>query len=78
MALRPAARLCYEVYEREHLITHEPWGGYVRHNLIHRRVYNNFGEQVGDELVAENHAIMMYQPFLGEGAMSAGGGDAMA
>ena len=54
----------FEVYEKEHLITHEPWGGYVRHNLIHRRVYNNPGEQVADELVAENHAITMYQPFL--------------
>jgi hypothetical protein len=27
-------------------------------------VHNNLGEQAGDELVTENHAIMMYQPFL--------------
>jgi vancomycin resistance protein VanW len=62
-SLRPP-NYSFEVYEKEHLITHEPWGGYVRHNLIQRRVYTNLGEQVGDELVAENHAIMMYQPFL--------------
>ncbi len=64
------ARYCYEVYEKEHLITHEPWGGYVRHNLIHRRVLNKFGDSVGDEFVAENHVIMMYQPFLGVGMIT--------
>jgi vancomycin resistance protein VanW len=62
-SLRPPS-YSFEVYEKEHLITHEHWGGYVRHNLIHRRVHNNLGEQAGDELVTENHAIMMYQPFL--------------
>jgi vancomycin resistance protein VanW len=36
----------------------------VRHNFIHRRVYNYLGEQASDELVAESHAIMMYPPFL--------------
>ncbi|KKM09724.1 vancomycin resistance protein [Clostridiales bacterium PH28_bin88] len=53
----------YEVYEKDHLITHEPWGGYVRHNRIYRRVVDD-GEVVRDELVAENHAIMMCQPLL--------------
>ena len=37
----------YEVYEREHRITHEIWGGYVRHNVIGRRVY---GRKTGDIL----------------------------
>ncbi|WDV44587.1 VanW family protein [Clostridiaceae bacterium M8S5] len=54
----------YEVYEKEHKITHEVWGGYVRHNLINRRVYNLQGSVVGDEYVAENHALMMYEPLL--------------
>lgn len=54
----------YEVYEREHLITHESWGGYVRHNKIYRRVFDYSGSMVRDEFVAENHAIMMYQPLL--------------
>lgn len=65
---------CYEVYEKEHLITHESWGDYMRHNLINRRIFNKLGEQVGDELVAKNHAIMMYQPFLGEANLSTEGG----
>lgn len=54
----------YEVYEKAHKITLEHWGSYVRHNLIHRKVYNLKQEEIADEYVTENHAIMMYQPFL--------------
>ncbi|MGV2939225.1 VanW family protein [Mesobacillus sp. LC4] len=54
----------YEVYEREHAITMEYWGGYVRHNRIHRKVYNSDKIQIDDEFVTENHAIMMYEPLL--------------
>lgn len=54
----------YEVYEREHLITREYWGGYVRHNTIHRKVFNKEKIQINDEFVTENHAIMMYEPLL--------------
>ncbi|UMZ73428.1 VanW family protein [Natranaerofaba carboxydovora] len=57
----------YEVYEKDHWITHEYWGGYVRHNIIHRKVYNLQGELIDDEYVTENHAIMMYQPYLESG-----------
>ena len=56
----------YEVYEKEHWITHEDWGGYVRHNVIHRKVYARDGELIDDEYVTENHAIMMYEPMLTE------------
>ncbi|MFT9848816.1 VanW family protein [Aneurinibacillus sp. REN35] len=59
----PATRT-YEVYEREHRITHEYWGSYVRHNKIHRKVYNLSNELIDDEFVTENHAIMMYEPLL--------------
>lgn len=61
------ADLTYEVYEKEHWITHELWGGYVRHNLIYRKVFDGEGVQINDEYVTENHAIMMYQPFLSNG-----------
>ena len=37
---------------------------YTRHNLIHRRIYGLNGGFVDDEFVVENHAIMMYSPFL--------------
>lgn len=54
----------YEVYEKAHWITQEYWGGYVRHNTIHRKIYNTENELLDDEFVTENHAIMMYEPML--------------
>ncbi|MFF2887316.1 VanW family protein [Paenibacillus sp. NPDC057967] len=54
----------YEVYEREHRMSQEYWGGYTRHNQIYRRVMNLSRECVADELVAENKALMMYEPLL--------------
>jgi vancomycin resistance protein VanW len=60
----------YEIYEKSHRITREYWGGYVRHNEIHRRVMNREGQILRDEWVTDNHAIMMYEPLL-----TAGDGD---
>lgn len=54
----------YELYEKEHWITHEYWGGYIRHNILNRRVTDYEGDTIGDEYVTENHAVMMYQPLL--------------
>ncbi len=54
----------YEVYEKEHKITQEYWGGYLRHNLIYRRLLNKERETVDDQYITENHALMMYQPLL--------------
>ena len=55
----------YSVYEKEHVMQSEFWGGYTRHNVLHRKVYNRAtGNLVDDEYVIENHAIMMYAPFL--------------
>ena len=58
----------YEVFEMEHNIRHEPWGGYSRHNSIARRVFSaETGALLREEPVTENHALMMYQPFLDGG-----------
>jgi len=54
----------YEVYEKEHLMKSQFWGGYTRHNLIHRKKYDTSGQLLDDEYVVENHAIMMYAPFI--------------
>jgi len=54
----------YEVYEKDHIMKSQFWGGYTRHNLIHRRKYNLHGELLDDEFIVENHAIMMYAPFI--------------
>lgn len=62
-----AQRKKFEVYEKEHKITQEYWGGYVRHNTIFRRVWNEHHELLDDHFVTENHALMMYQPFLKNG-----------
>ena len=59
--------LRYEVYEREHRFQGEYWGGYTRHNTVFRRAFDLDGVQVADELVCENHAVMMYDPMLPEG-----------
>lgn len=56
----------YEVYESEHLITQEWWGGYIRHNIIRRKVFDLGNNQIGDDFITENHAIMMYEPMLPE------------
>ena len=54
----------YEVYEKQHAITPAYWGGYLRHNEIHRKVYNRQNVLLEDEYITENHAIMMYEPLL--------------
>lgn len=56
----------YEVYEKEHSITPGLFGGYIRNNVIHRKVYDNIG-LIKDEYVTENHAYMTYNPYLSEG-----------
>ncbi|QCR32276.1 VanW family protein [Lysinibacillus sp. SGAir0095] len=56
----------YEVYEADHRISLEYWGGYVRHNRIHRKIFNRENVVIDDEFVTENHAIMMYEPLLAQ------------
>lgn len=54
----------YEVYEADHIIISEWWGGYTRNNVLCRRVYDKKNELIGDEFVCSNQAIMMYEPLL--------------
>ena len=55
----------YDVFERDHAIRTEWWGGYTRHNALWRRVTALAdGAAMGDEFITENHAIMMYEPLL--------------
>ncbi|ANE45602.1 vancomycin resistance protein [Paenibacillus swuensis] len=58
----------YEIYEKDHSIKLEHWGGYTRHNTLYRKMFNLAGEQVDDQYITENHAVMMYQPLLKEEA----------
>ncbi len=54
----------YEVYEGEHRFTQRGPGVYLRHNVLCRREFDALENLVTDALVAENHALLMYQPFL--------------
>jgi vancomycin resistance protein VanW len=56
----------YEIYEKEHQMQSEIWGGYSRHNLIFRKKYDLRGVITEDSFVTENHAVMMYAPLLSE------------
>jgi vancomycin resistance protein VanW len=58
----------FEVYETGHRFTHEGVGIYLRHNQLWRRRLDEAGATVAEELAAENHALVLYQPFLPPGA----------
>lgn len=57
----------YSVYETDHQIKHQWWGAYTRHNRIWKRSSHATNGTTTDELVAENNAIMMYNPLLESG-----------
>jgi vancomycin resistance protein VanW len=44
--------------------TQENWGACIRHNAICRKMFNMAHEQIKDEFITENHAIMMDEPLL--------------
>lgn len=54
----------FEVFETDHMIKQQWWGGYTRHNRIWKRRINLLDNSVEEKLVTENHAIMMYNPLL--------------
>lgn len=54
----------YEVYEARHVMSHDAPGVYSRHNELRRRILDPDGEEWSDELVAVNHALLRYRPFL--------------
>lgn len=53
----------FKIEERNHLIEQQFWGGYSRHNQIYKITTNLEGEGK-EELLVENNAIMMYNPYL--------------
>ncbi|BDD07191.1 VanW family protein [Aureibacter tunicatorum] len=53
----------YQVEERDHCMKMQYWGGYSRHNKIFKLTLLS-NEIVQEQLLTENHAIMMYNPFI--------------
>lgn len=56
----------YEVFETDHLIKIQFWGGYTRHNKIWKRRKSKADGSTDEELITENQAIMMYNPLIKE------------
>ena len=54
----------YRVFEKNHRFDLQWWGGYTRHNEIWRAILDKNHELLDEELVTENHAVMMYNPLL--------------
>ena len=55
----------FEVFEKDHAIRQEMWGGYSRHNALWRKRYDaDTRDLLAEEFITENHAIMMYEPLL--------------
>lgn len=51
------------IEERGHIMKQQLWGAYSRHNQIFQVEYDG-PELIREKLIVENHAIMMYNPFL--------------
>lgn len=60
----------YEIFETDHRIVQQWWGGYTRHNKIWKKITHTQSNEEVQELVSENNAIMMYNPFLSETTIS--------
>jgi vancomycin resistance protein VanW len=54
----------YLIYEKNHQIRHSYFGAYIRRNEICRKIFDKNEKEICDEYITENHALMMYQPFL--------------
>ncbi|MBD3636874.1 MAG: VanW family protein [Crocinitomicaceae bacterium] len=57
----------YKVFERNPKFELQWWGGYTRHNQLWRTIINKTNQKESEELICENHAIMMYNPLLETG-----------
>jgi len=53
----------FSIEERNHLMKQQYWGGYSRHNQIIKKEVDEEGVE-HESLLVENHAVMMYNPFL--------------
>lgn len=54
----------YEVIEKNHQFKSEYWGGFSRHNELYRKRYTISDKFIDEEYITENHALLMYSPFL--------------
>lgn len=55
----------FRIEERNHIMSQQIWGGYTRHNQIFK-IETQPNGQITEDLLVENHALMMYNPFIEE------------
>jgi vancomycin resistance protein VanW len=53
----------FRIEERNHQFIQQKWGAYSRHNQIFKISTAENGDE-SEEVIVENHAILMYSPFL--------------
>jgi vancomycin resistance protein VanW len=53
----------FRIEERNHQFLQQKWGAYSRHNQIFKITTSEEGTD-SEEILVENHAILMYNPFL--------------
>lgn len=56
----------YEIVEKNHEMKSEFWGGYSRHNELYQQKFDLQGNILDEQLIVQNSAIMMYEPFISE------------
>lgn len=66
-------QVVYVIEERNHRFTHEGPGAYFRHNELWRLERSICDGSVVERMIAENHALVMYEPFLGPATSEAVG-----
>lgn len=55
----------YEIRENDHFFRQENWGGYSRHNQLERILTDKeTNQEILREIIAKNHALLMYEPFI--------------
>ena len=59
-----APKYHYQIVEKDTRIDQASWGGYIRHNVLYRKVFNINEELLIEQLLYVNDAIMMYSPLL--------------
>ncbi len=62
-AMTPPTRR-YRVIEKDHEMVSTYWGGFVRRNALHRRVFDELTGSIDEHLITRNEALMCYDPRL--------------
>lgn len=55
----------YKIFDKDHEIKSEWFGGYSRNNKIFRKIIDkNTNKEITEDFIVENKALMMYDPFI--------------